>query len=331
MSPLDGAEVLRPYEGLEGLEGALRSLEVRVRNQNTWNSTDAVHLRLEDFQPLGLEVRWLWAESEFKAELREALDEASLHAEDVSLVGLLRCGATKTIKRFLDVRLDQVFLEKGLPETMIPVNDRPKIVPNREVQLEFYLLLNTTIENNFPYPYRKGTWIAQKFVTINSSEQASFDFHWADLTDDVRVEKKLHKNSVLYVENKISMHEADRFSDCVDAYADPDHQAAIKSHGSSALGKYLQAQLVRSVVAESLIFTLDQMRKKQSPAWTEIESQPVLGRLCRVMAASGQWVGEKLDAEEVFNQLIQSPTLVNEYLDDLFSVRKLSKSIAREE
>jgi hypothetical protein len=331
VSGLDASAVLRPYEGLEGLEGALRGLEVRVRNQGNWNITGDVQLRLEDFHPLGLEVRWLWAESEFKVEVREALDEASLHAEDVSLVALLRCGATKTIKCFLDVRLDQLFLDNGLQETKIPVSDRPKIVPNREVRLEFYLLLNTTIQDNFPYPYRKGTWLTQKFITVSSSEHASFDFHWADLTDEVRIEKELHKNSVLFVENRIPMQEADRFSDCVDAYVDPDHQAAIKSHGSSALGKYLQAQLVRSVVAESLIFALSQMRGKKPLAWAELEAQPVLGRLCRVMAASGQWAGERLDAEEVFTQLIQSPTLVNEYLDDLFSVRKLAKSLARKE
>ena len=73
------------------------------------------------------------------------------------------------------------------------------------------------------------------------------------------------------------------------------------------------------------------MRRKKPPEWTEIEAQPVLGRLCRVMATSGQWAGEKLDAEEVYNQLLQSPTLVNEYLDDLFSVRKLAKLIATKE
>ena len=239
MSALDATAVLRPYEGLAGLEGALRGLEVRVRNQGTWNNAEDVQLRLEDFQPLGLEVRWLWAESEFKVDLREALDNASLHAEDVSLFGLLRCGATKTIKHFLDVRLDQLFLDNGLSEKNLPISDRPKIVPNREIQIEFYLLLNTTIHDNFPYPYRKGTWLDQKFISISSSEHDSYDFHWANLTDEVRIEKRLHKNSVLFVENRLPMQDADRFSDCVDAYVDPDHQIAIKSHGSSPLGKYL--------------------------------------------------------------------------------------------
>ncbi len=331
MSDVKGDTVLRPYDGLEGLEGALCGLELRVRNQAAWTSADDIRLRLEDFQPLSISIRWLWPDTDFKTELRADLGEASLHAEDVSLVGLLRCGATKSINRFLEVSLDKIFHDGGLPEVAIPVSSRPKVLPNRELRIEFYLLLNRTIDGNFPYPYRKGTWLSQRFVSVASSEHGAFDFQWADLTDEVRTTKGLHKNSVLFVDNKIPMHEADRFSDCVDAYVDPDHQVAIKSHGSSALGKFLQAQLVRSVVAESLVFTLDHMRRKGLPAWSEVETQPVLGRLCRVLAANGHWAGEQLKAEEVFTQLTQAPTLVNEYLDDLFSVRKFAKSIAREE
>jgi hypothetical protein len=331
VSILDGTAILRPYEGLERFDGILRGIELRVRNQAAWTSTDDVQLRIEDFQPLGIAMRWVWDEPDFREELRQAIDEGSLRTDDVSLTGLIRCSASKTIRRFLNVSLSDLLKEGGLTETQIPVNERPKVLPNREVQIEFYLLLSNSIDGNFPYPYRKGTWLAQRTFMISSSEHESFDFPWGDLTDEVRVEKELHRNSVLFVENKVPMHEADRFSDCVDAYVDPDQQMSIKSHGSSPLGKYLQAQLVRSVVAESLIFTLDQIRKKTVPDWTEIESQPVLGRLCRVMAANGKWASKPLGAEAVFNQLVKSPTLVNEYLDDLFNVRQFAKSLAREE
>ncbi len=332
MTRLDGGTILRPYEGLEPFASVLRGLEVQVRNQGFWISEDNIQLRLEDFQPLGLAVRWAWDDDDLRTELRDAVDGASLFPEDVTLLGMLRCPQTKTLRSFIEIGLEELLSQHGLPVTSIPVDERPRILPNRDVTLEFYLLLNRSIPDNFPYPHRKGTWLSQKMFTVQSSLNDSFDFHWADLNDEIRIAKQLHKDSVMFVDNKLPMHEADRFSDCVDAYVDSEHQAAVRSHGSSPLGKYLQASMVREVVSQSLLFTLEELKKRQRPpSWAEMEGQPILGRLCRTFASNGNWALESPDAEGVYEKLLSSPTLVNEYLDDLFGIRKLAKSLQKAE
>lgn len=324
-------EIFRPYEGLDALESLLRNIELRVRSQSVWTSDSEIRLRPEDFNPLFLSVRWAWEHTELEESLEPALEEASLELEEVSLIGILRCPTTKQMRIFLNEPLSELVEHKGLRETKIAVDERPRLLPNRTVTAEFYLLLNQDLKNNFPFPYRKGTWLSTHTVTIKSESGDDFNFAWGDLDAQTRLEHGIHKDSSLFIVNTCPMHQADRFADCVAVYLDEDHRRYLASLGSSANGKLMQAILVKEVVSSALTFTLAQLQKGGTlTPWVEVESSPILGRLFKVLSANGSWAGNQLDPEEIYHEFGAAPSKVNESLEDLFQIRKLSASLARE-
>lgn len=331
MTEFVGAEVFRPYEGLDGFYELLANLEMKVGSQGNWTHESALELTSNDFSQAIVRYRWSWEGLQIEATLRSALKSAQLEASEVSLVGIIRCPLTKSLSTFLDEPLDQIIGQAGLLERTLPVGGNPRLLPNRNLVASFYLLLNENIQGNFPFPYRKGTWLDQKSFHLQSEGNESFDFTWNELNDEVRKERGLHKNSVMFVDQRAPMHEADTFSDCVEAYIDPEYQAIIHNQGAAALSKLLQSQLVLDVVSESFIFSIQQLRSQGPPAWIEIEDQPVLGRLITTLAKSCTVMQDSQEPEDVYVELTKNPTRISEYLQDLFGFRRYSRTLARGE
>lgn len=331
VTPDSAAEVLRPYEGIETFEGFLGNLKMRVGKQGAWTQEDTLDLTSRDFAPSIIDFQWIVSEAVASKSLHDALKSTSLELDQISLVGILRCPFTKQFTVFLDQPLQAVMNDGGELRGSVPTGQTPRVLPNRNLVLSFYLLLNQDVPGNFPYPYRKGTWLDQRAISIRSQGPEAFEFEWKELTDQVRVEKKLHRNSVVYVEQRTGMHEADSFADCVDAFIDAEYQSVVDSLGSSPIGRLLQAQLVQDVVAESFLFTMQQLARQGTPNWVEIESQPVLGRLIKTLARNCASASVPMEPPGVLADLYTTPTRINEYLEDLFGLRKLARQSAKED
>jgi hypothetical protein len=320
----DDGSVQRPYEGLEPFSGQLGSLEVRVKNQGVWTAEDAVILRNEDYLPLALHVRWE-LDSDQSQRLEDAVNGCNLKSAQIDVLGVLRCSQTKAMRIVYKHSLEEVLHRGGVGETLIATDERPALLPGRSAQLEFYLALAETIEGNFPYPYLKGTWLDSRNVELRSEAGNAFNFIWLPLNDEVRQMHGLHKNSVLFVNAVGEMHEQDRFSDCVEAYLDPVLEDAIKSHGKSAIGKLLQASLVKEVISSALSFSASKLQHNGAVIpWDEVSASSVLGQMCRVLSLKGSWTSDPLPPEEIYLKLQGNPAAVGEYLEDLFNLRGLA-------
>jgi hypothetical protein len=325
----DLAEIQRPYEGVDECAGVLSEVEFRVKNQGAWTASEELILRNEDYQPLVISMRWEITPQHLQ-ELHTALANCRVAPDKADFVAMLRCPQTKSLRVFYRKSLDKILSGQGVPEFQIPTHERPQLVPGRSAEVELFLALNETLDGNFPYPYRKGTWLDSRVVEVRSEAGNAFDFDWAKLSDKVRKDYGLHANSVLFVDVVGDLHEQDRFADCVVAYLDPAFEESVKSHGRSSLGKFLQAQLVRDVIATALQVTMPKLQRNGSVIpWEEISASGVLGQMCRALASKGSWVEGALSPEEVYLLLQSKPVMINEYLDDLFGIRKLAKPMGK--
>lgn len=331
MSSSANAEVIRPYSGVDELDPALEDLEVQVKGQGSWTADTTVVLQPEDFQPLGLSFRWKLTDSPRREALMSQLELAHVAADQVSLIGLLRSGLTKTVSVFLEENLGDLLEAGGIDSHEIPTRSRPRPLPGHAVTAEFYLVLNTHLEGNFPYPYRRGTWLSQKKVTFQSDDALRFEFEWESLDDDAREEMGLHKNSLLYVQCIMGLHEGESLSDCLRAYLDDDYKAALAQADSAVTSRLLQSMLVSDVVSEALRHSLRKLSASGvRVSWEEVAEKGVLGRLIQTLARQGSWAGDSMEASDLYEQFLLRPELIAETVADFFKLRQLGKAALKE-
>lgn len=315
-------DVLRPYSGVDAFEDVLEDLAVQVSNQRTWVTEGDLVLGLEDFKPLRILFRWALNLSVAREAVMDRLELAHLEPQDVSLIGLARSTSSKQVRTFYEMTLVEILESSGQDEYVVPMDRRPRLLPNGPVDLEFYLLLNRTKAREGLFPHLKGTWLSSKKFTLRADLGSRFNFDWLDLDDSKRSELGLATRSPIFVSNPIGMHEAEEFADCVDAYLDVDVKRFLAESGKTAQSVLLQTQFIASVLSAACEHSIAQLRASTPPStWSDIADTPVLGQFIRAIAEKGKCANERASAEEVYEIFLSQPDKISVAVDDLLHIK----------
>jgi len=316
------ADVLRPYSGVDVFEDALDELAIQVANQQNWVTERDVVLGLEDFRPLKILFRWPLDLAVARDALLERLEGAHLKPADVSLVGLVRSTSSKQVRTFYVKPLLEILAGNGQDQVSVPMDRRPRLLPNGPVDLEFFLLLNRTKPRDGLFPYMKGTWLASKNFALRVDLGSRFNFDWLDLDEAKRTELGLAMRSSIFVSTLMGMHEAEEFTDCVDAYLDVDVKRFLAEEGKSVQSVLLQTQFIASVLSAACEHSMAQLKSSSPPvSWDQIAETPVLGQFIRTIADRGKVSTGKASPDEVFNVFLTQPEKIRVAIEDLLQIK----------
>jgi len=215
---------------------------------------------------------------------------------------------------------------------LLPSKEIPAFY-GRDLQVEIYLTLNENIKSNFPYPHLKSTWLDQKTILIKSSHEDTFGFQWNTLKKSDREDMKLHNESLVHVVHRLSLIECDNFQDAVDVWVDENYLNSLKTSGSKRNSKFLQRLLVKDVLVLALKNTFDKMAKENNgevTPWPEVEARPVVKQIFTALEKRTNALDVKTSAEKIYLDMFDNPDLINEYIEDLFDLKKIASFLSGE-
>jgi hypothetical protein len=330
IAPLN-EEIIRPYIGIDSFSGILGEAQVFLSSRNSWSDLNVFSLGRVEYEQLRAKIQIDLSKSEMITRIKQALKATSLEIEQVSLVIKIKCLASKKFQVVINQNLTS--LVGSVKEvTLLPSSEIPGFY-GRDLQIEIFLTLNENIKNNFPYPNLKSTWLDQKVIIIKSSQEDTFGFQWNSLTQTDREELKLHNDSLVHVVHRLSLIESDNFQDAVDVWVDENYLNSLKSSGSKRNSKFLQRLLVKDVLVLALKNTFDKMSQENNgevTPWPEVEERPVIKQIFTALEKRTNALNVKISAEKIYLDMFENPDLINEYIEDLFELKKISSFLASE-
>lgn len=324
-------EVIRPYLGIESFSGILDEVHLYLNSRNSWSDLNVYTLGRNEYEQLRAKLQIDFSQSEMVTRIKQSLSATSIKIEQVSLVVRMKCISSKKAETILDEKITQ--LVGSVKEfALLPSKEIPAFY-GRSLQVEIYLILNENIKSNFPYPHLKSTWLDQKTIFIKSSHEDTFGFQWNQLTKSDREEMKLHNESLVHVVHRLSLTECDNFQDAVDVWVDENYLNSLKTSTSKRNSKFLQRLLVKDVLVLALKNTFDKMIKENIgivTPWPEVEAKPVVKQIFTALEKRINAENLKSSAEKIYLDMFDNPDLINEYIEDLFDLKKISLFLSSE-
>lgn len=324
-------EVIRPYIGIDTFSGILDEAQVFLSSRNSWSDLNVLTLGRVEYEQLRTKLQIDLSKSEMVSRIKQGLTATSIKIEQVSLVVRMKCIASKKSELVLNEKLTN--LAGSVKEvSLLPSKEIPAFY-GRDLQIEVYLTLNENINSNFPYPHLKSTWLDQKVILIKSSQEDTFGFQWNTLTKTDREDMKLHNESLVHVVHRLSLIESDNFQDAVDVWVDENYLNSLKTSGSKRNSKFLQRLLVKDVLVLALKNTFDKMSKENQgevTPWPEVEAKPVIKQIFTALEKRTNALNVKISSEKIYVDMFEKPDLINEYIEDLFDLKKISTFLASE-
>jgi len=324
-------EVIRPYIGIDSFSGILDDAQVFLSSRNSWSDLNVFTLSRVEYEQLRMKVQIDLSKAEMVSRVKQGLIATSIEIEQVSLVIRIKCLASKKAELVLNQKLTNS-VGSVIEVNLLPSKEIPAF-HGRDLQVEIYLILNENIKSNFPFPHLKSTWLDQKVILIKSSQDDTFGFQWNALTKTDREEMKLHNESLVHVVHRLSLIESDNFQDAVDVWVDENYLNSLKTSGSKRNSKFLQRLLVKDVLVLSLKNTFDKMSQENDGEvipWPEVEARPVIKQIFTALEKRTNALNVKISAEKVYLDMFEKPDLINEYIEDLFDLKKISLFLANE-
>lgn len=211
-------------------------------------------------------------------------------AEDESIFSILIIGSSSFLKlgdvlhrwTFEDLaRLRGGFslTEKGRP--------RPRTLqtPHSGFGIEISVVLNRELQPKVGHPHRLGTWLARSRFSVANPEEG-IGFTPLSLTDEVREELKLRKQTTTYAEvrkDQPDLRTANRLDDFVALWVDKDtldRLAASPRHAQSSLK---QTEIFLEAI-EFLVMEFHRLDDMNEISLSDIDSR-LIGRLLRVVSS----------------------------------------------
>lgn len=324
-------EVIRPYVGIDSFSGILDNVQLFFNSRNSWSDQNIFTLGRVEYEQLRTKLQIDMSKSEMVLRIKQCLTATSIKIEQVSLVVRMKCLSSKKAETVLNEKLtDLVGSVKEV--ALLPSKEMPAFY-GRDLQVEIYLTLNENIKSNFPYPHLKSTWLDQKIILIKSSHEDTFGFQWNPLRDTDREEMKLHNESLVHVVHRLSLVECDNFQDAVDVWVDENYLNFLKTSGSKRNSKFLQRMLVKDVLVLALKNTFDEMNRENNgevTPWPEVETRPVVKQIFAALEKRTNALNAKTSAEKIYLDMFDKPDLINEYIEDLFDLKKISSFLSNE-
>ena len=324
-------EVIRPYIGIDSFSGILDDAQVFLSSRNSRSDLNVFTLSRVEYEQLRMKVQIDLSKAEMVSRVKQGLMATSIGIEQVSLVIRIKCLASKKSELVLNQKLTNS-VGSVIEVNILPSKEIPAFY-GRDLQVEIYLTLNENIKSNFPHPHLKSTWLDQKVILIKSSQEDTFGFQWNALTKTDREEMKLHNESLVHVVHRLSLIESDNFQDSVDVWVDENYLNSLKTSGSKRNSKFLQRLLVKDVLVLSLKNTFDKMSQENDgevTPWPEVEARPVIKQIFSALEKRTNALNVKISAEKVYLDMFEKPDLINEYIEDLFDLKKISLFLANE-
>ena len=322
-------EDVRPYEGLDDIEDSISEMEIYVRSRNAWTSNSEVTYREDDAERPEFRARIDLSSASTRDLLKSAIRKTGFEVKEVALCGLVRSKTTKGMRAFFQEDMDSIISKGGIFEIPIPLTEYPTIAKDSTLQIEFYLITTVGKPKNLPKPTSKGTWLAQKQFLLKGQQQGSLRFRPEDLTEEIRKEKNLGKYSVIYVENIYPMHTVPTISESINVYIDEEVHEFLRTTQNKVIREYFWADIVAKSLTSALQFSLSTL-KQSSQSFEELERTTAFGALIRSLANSGSKADRKLDADDIFDELVNKPELAAEYLEDRVRLSKKILEFAEE-
>lgn len=322
-------EVIRPYVGIDSFSGILSEAQLFLNSRNSWSDSNVFTLSKVEYEQLRTRIQIDLSQSEMVSRIKQSLTATSIKVEQVSLVVRMKCLSSKKSELVLNEKLTH--LVGSVKEVaLLPSKEIPAFF-GRDLQVEIYLTLNENIKSNFPYPHLKSTWLDQKTILIKSSHEDTFGFQWNTLKKSDREEMKLHNESLVHVVHRLSLIECDNFQDAVDVWVDENYLNSLKTSGSKRNSKFLQRMLVKDVLVLALKNTFDKMTKENNgevSPWPEVEARPVVKQIFSALEKRTNALDLKTSAEKIYLDMFDNPDLINEYIEDLFDLKKISSFLS---
>lgn len=324
-------EVIRPYLGVDSFSGVLDGSELFLNSRNTWSDQEVFTLGRVEYEQLRVKLRFDFSQATVVASLKQCLAATSTTMDQVSLVIRLKCLASKRAEILINEKLAHL-IGSVKEVSVLPIQELPAFF-GRDFQIEIFLILNEDIKDNFPFPHLKSTWLDQKVILIRSSQEETFGFQWNSLGKQDREEMKLHHESLVHVVHRLSLIECDNFQDAVDVWVDETYLTSLKSSGGKRNSKFLQRLLVKDVLVLALKNTFDKMSNENNgevTPWIEVEARPVIKQIFSALEKRVNALNEKSSAEKIYLEMFDKPDLINEYIEDLFDLKKISTFLSSE-
>ena len=284
-----------------------------------------------EYEQLRAKLQIDFAKSEVVSRIKQALSETSIRIEQVSLIVKIKCLSSKKFEIVLNQKLTNLI--GSVKEISFLPSKEISAFYGRDIQVEIFLILNEDIKGNFPLPHLKSTWLGQKMILVKSSQEDTFGFQWNSLTRADREEMKLHNESLVHVVHRLSLIESDAFQDAVDVWIDESYLISLKNSTSKRHSKFLQRLLVRDVLVSALKHTFFKMYSEnngEATPWIEIESRPVMKQIFTSLEKRPNVFNSKISAERIYLEMFEKPDLINEYIEDLLDLKKISTFLANE-
>jgi hypothetical protein len=280
---------------------------------------------------LRAKLRFDFSQAQSVARYKQCLAATSTTMDQVSLVVRLKCLASKRAEILFNGKLTNL-IGSVKEVSVLPTQELPAFF-GRDFQIEIFLILNENIKANFPFPHLKSTWLDQKVILVRSSQEETFGFQWNSLGKQDREEMKLHNDSLVHVVHRLSLIECDNFQDAVDVWVDETYLTSLKTSGGKRYSKFLQRLLVKDVLVLALKNTFDKMSKENNgevTPWLEVEARPVMKQIFSALEKRVNALNAKSSAEKIYLDMFDKPDLINEYIEDLFDLKKISAFLSSE-
>jgi hypothetical protein len=126
------------------------------------------------------------------------------------------------------------------------------------------------------------------------------------------------------------MHTVPTISESIVVYIDKELHDFLRSTQNKMLKEYLWADIVAKALNSALQYSLPSLKQSRQ-SFEEIERTTALGALIRSLANSGTKSERKMDADDIFDELISKPELASEYLEDRVRLSKKILEITEEQ
>jgi len=321
------AQYLRPYEGIDQFEGVLDGFHLNAPKLDAQSSGDSLELFKSDFDKFESDLVFDLAAAQYANQLADGLRATGLDLNQVDLFVRLRSPLLKKTLLIFHETLDEVKL--AFPPVKIFPNQTINIVAEAPVIVQFGLFLNADSKVNFPRPYRKGTWLELREITIRSQRLAFSGFDWLPLTLDMRKEKRLPEKSLLHVEHHIPLFQAESLQEAVEVYVDDEYLHAMSAHQDPKIQTFLQHSLTAQVVSSLLINGLQNEidGSAELPAWEDNDPTKLGAILVSQLAEQKMSDGSRMSVQERWDLLIKQPVDCVELIEDFFGVNVPAKKL----
>lgn len=329
---MSNSDLIRAYDGLEKFDGSLDDISLKLSSRHEKIYEDFIVLKQSEYDALKIYLVIDFSGSQISNQIADATQAIKVNAHQIDLLIRVRCPISKIAEEVYRKSLNETgaayFETQVLPSNHVP------LVFGVDLEIEISLVLNTDVKDNYPYPYRKGTWLSQRNFKVVSDRSPTAGFRWLPLTHEKRKELNIHPQSKIYVNHLASIHEVARMQDAAEVWVAEEHLELMKNTPSKILRTYLQSDLVEQVMTLVLMNCLVKMKAEnlETRPWEEIDEMPVLKQVLSALSARSR-VGDsrtKLDPEEIYVDLHLQPQLVSEYFSDFFESVSNVKAMLKE-